>query len=158
MMQAVRSKVLHVAMVLLLLFIPITYLVPSYALYKILGVTSVVTSSAVVYSYWPTLKYSVSQTIRELDRTDVLSMAIILIFASIAFREGYVMALQAFYPLGDSREAGYYLPPAFVRYSFIISALLALTSRNRSSLPGWPYAIISLGLGIVLGYCAILLI
>lgn len=157
-MLAMKSKLLHVALVLLLAFIPVVILVnPSY-LYILLGSVLFTTSVSVVHAYWPPLRLALNMSVNELSMVDYLTMGIILIFAFTSVREGYITYYQIFNPFPISRPDTYYVPLAFTRYGAIVSAYMALAARHfflgphfMNHIPGWPRAILSLLVGVVMG-------
>lgn len=160
-MRALKSKVFHAAIVLLLAFFPVLASVNTIDLYVIIGSVSVVTSISVVHAYWPALRYSVSRSIKDLDKADILSMAIILAFFSIAARELYSTFYVGLVRVAETSNVGddFYLPLAFFRYIAVVAALMALSSRNdiigpsyMRRVPGWPRALVSLLIGVIIGF------
>src|SRR6478736_1658328 len=157
-MLAIKSKLLHVAVLMLLAFFPLVFLFNPTQLYIVLGSVLFATSVSVVHAYWPPLKLALDQSIEELNFVDYLTMGIVLIFAFTSVREGYVTYAQVFNPLPLTRTADYFVPLAFRRYGAIVSAYMALAARHfflgprfMYNVPGWPRAVISLAIGIVFG-------
>jgi len=157
-MLAIKSKLLHVALVLLLAFIPVVLLVNPAYLYILLGSVLFTTSVSVVHAYWPPLRLALTMTVDELSMVDYLTMGIILIFAFTSVREGYITYNQIFNPIPFSRPPSFFVPLAFTRYGAIVSAYMALAARHfflgprfMNNIPGWPRAVLSAVLGILLG-------
>lgn len=157
-MTELKSKVLHAAVATLLFFLPLAAFLHPVDLYVLMGAVSVVTSLAAVHAYWPALRFSVSRSISDLDKTDVLSMSIILVFLSIAARETYVTFHMTVLPLTIGRPDEYFVPLSFFRYAAITAAVMALTARDDiigprylRRVPGWPRAILSLFAGVMVG-------
>lgn len=157
-MLAIRSKLMHVALVLLLAFIPIVVLVNPSHLYILLGAILFTTSVSVVHAYWPSLRVALTMTVDDLNMVDYLTMGIILIFLFTSVREGYITYNQIFNPIPFSRAPNFFLPLAFTRYGAIVSAYMALAARHfffgppfMNYIPGWPRAVISLIAGVCLG-------
>lgn len=159
MMRVLRSKVFHAAGIMLAAFVPLAVLVPSDHLYLMIGSVAFTTSIAVVQAYLPALRGAISQSIADLDETDVLTMAIVLAFTSVVFREAYVTFFRTFYPMGEAgRPSDYFLPLAFFRYMAVVAALMAVATQPGNlgpmflqKIPGWPRAVVSLISGLILG-------
>src|SRR6478736_3457341 len=157
-MLAIKSKLLHVAVLMLLAFFPLVFLFNPTQLYIVLGSVLFATSVSVVHAYWPPLKLALDQSIEELNFVDYLTMGIVLIFAFTSVREGYVTYAQVFNPLAVVRPDEFYIPLAFTRYGAIVSAYMALAARHffmgprfMQRVPGWPRAVLSLMVGAILG-------
>lgn len=157
-MLAIKSKLLHVALVLLLAFIPAILFVSPVHLYILLGAVLFTTSVSVVHAYWPPLRVALDQSVDQLNMVDYLTMGIVLIFAFTSIREGYTTYTQVFNPLPITRTADYFVPLAFTRYGAIVSAYMALAARQfflrprfMYNVPGWPRAVISLVCGVIVG-------
>lgn len=159
-MRALKSKVLHAAVFLQLAFFPVVAMTDPISLYVMVGAISFVSSVSVVHAYWPALRHSVSRSISDLDKADILSMAIILAFFSIAARELYSTFYVGLVRTEDTASVSddYFLPLAFFRYTAVVAALMALSSRNdvigppiMRRVPGWPRALVSLGIGVIVG-------
>lgn len=155
---ATKSKLLHVAVALLVIFFPITYLFNATQLYILLGAILFTVSVSVVHAYWPPLKIALNQSVSNLTFVDYLTMGIVLIFAFTSIREGYVTYMQVFHPLRVTRSEDFYVPLAFSRYGAIVAAYMALAARHflmgprfLNRVPGWPRAVISVLTGSVLG-------
>lgn len=157
-MLAIKSKLLHVALVLLLAFIPVVLLIDATHLYILLGAVLFTTSVSVVHAYWPSLKIALDLSVDDLNMVDYLTMGIMLIFMFTSVREGYITYNQVFNPLSVTRPSDYFVPLAFARYGAIVAAYMALAARHfflgprfLNKLPGWPRAVISLMIGVVAG-------
>lgn len=155
----VKSRVIHVALLLLLLFVPMAVVLDPLALYLITGSVLMVTSVAAVFAYWPVIFYSLRAHVNDIDKTEILTFGIILLFAGTAFREGYITFWREFYPLSVTRNEEFYYPLAFIRYTCIIAAVMALCARDMvfefthpGRIPGWPTAILSTALGLAIGF------
>lgn len=153
-----KSKLLHVALVMLIAFFPVALVFDPTQLYVLLGGILFATSISVVHAYWPPLKIALRQSITNLNFVDYLTMGIVLIFAFTGVREGYVTYNQVFNPLNITRPTDFYMPLAFTRYGGIVAAYMALAARHflmgprfLNRVPGWPRAVISTTLGVVLG-------
>lgn len=158
-MSLLESKLLHVAVWLLVAFIPIALFFGPVNLYLFLGSLLFTTSVAVVIVYWPVLMLSFELTINKVTLTDILTMSIVITYLTIGAREGYVTVYREFFPLpGSGRPDEFYLPLAFLRYTALAAGLLALAAMNREKgetllyrLPGWPRAVLAVATGSVLG-------
>lgn len=157
-MLAIKSKLLHVALVLLLAFIPVVLLINPTNLYILLGAVLFTTSVSVVHAYWPPLRLALDLSVEDLNMVDYLTMGIVLIFTFTSIREGYITYNQVFNPLPITRSADYFVPLAFARYGAIVAAYMALAARQfflgprfMHNVPGWPRAVISCVVGIVAG-------
>jgi len=157
-MLAIKSKLLHVALVLLLAFIPAVAFINATHLYILLGAVLFTTSVSVVHAYWPPLRVALDVSVHELNMVDYLTMGIVLIFTFTSIREGYITYNQVFNPLPITRTADYFVPLAFARYGAIVAAYMALAARHfflgpsfLNKVPGWPRAVLSLAIGVVAG-------
>lgn len=157
-MLAIKSKLLHVALVLLLAFVPVVWLIHPTHLYILLGAVLFTTSVSVVHAYWPPLRLALDLSVEDLTMVDYLTMGIILIFMFTSIREGYITYNQVFNPLPVTRNADYFIPLAFARYGAIVAAYMALAARHfflgprfLHHVPGWPRAVISCAVGVILG-------
>lgn len=158
-MRVLKSKVFHASLALLAAFVPLAIAVKPTDLYLLIGSVAFTTSIAVVHAYFPALRATVSRSIGDLDRGDILTMAILLAFVSIFLREAYVTFYRGMMPLPIGRPEDYFLPLAFFRYIAVVAALMAVATQPGNlgplylyKIPGWPRAVISLLSGIVLGF------
>jgi hypothetical protein len=161
----VQSKVSYVAVSLLAAFIPIAVALTPRQLYLMTGSMLLTTSMAAVLAYLPVIRYTIQIRVAHIDRTDLLTFGIVLLFAGTAFREAYVTFWWGFFPPTPPRPDGYLYPLAFVRYTCVVASMMALSAREMvigpsylNSVPGWPYAIVSTALGILLGVFMIFLL
>jgi len=164
MKRAYKSKVVHIATNLTALFIPLSIFVPPLELYILIGSVLFTCSFAVVWAYWPSLKTAIKSSVRQLTKVDVLTMGIVLIFLATGLREAYVTIWRVAFPLYVTRADEYFIPLAFCRYLALVAALLCLCSRKVTKkpgvlghIPGWPYTISSVGLGIAIAVTLITL-
>lgn len=153
-----RGRVFQVALLLALAFFPIAYFVPATKLYFMMGSVLLTTSITAVWQYWPVVKNALKVRLRSVDRVEVLTFGIILLFAGTAFREAYITFWREFLPLGLRRPDEYFYPLAFIRYTCIIASVLALCAKDmiigpvgKRRMPGWPVAILSVAIGIAIG-------
>lgn len=159
-MRVFKSKILHVAIFMLLAFIPLSIFVDPLKLYIFIGAILFTTSVSVVVTYWPAMRLAAIQSFDELDHVDLLTMGIILIFISTGMREVYVTFYREFLatPIPMEKLNGYYVPLAFARYLAVVAGYMALAACHHSptlKFPGWPRAILSLILGAVIGVALI---
>lgn len=157
-MLAMRSKLLHVALIMLAVFFPVVFVIDAEKLYILLGAMLVTVSVSVVHAYWPPLKIALDQSIGKLNFVDYLTMGIVLIFAFTGVREAYVTYSQMFNPAAISRSSEFYIPLAFSRYGAIVAGYMSLAARHYLMgprflyrVPGWPRAVLSMIAGLVLG-------
>lgn len=153
-----QSKVIHLAVALLAFFVPLVLLLEPLTLYMYTGSVLFSTSIAAVLAYWPVVRYTMHTRTHKIDRTDVLSIGIVLLFTATAFREVYVTFWREFFPLRATRLDEYFYPLSFVRYIAIVAAIMSLCARRITygphafrRIPGWPAAIMSVSLGIAIG-------
>ena len=159
-MRAFKSKVMHISLVLLTAFFPLAFLVEPFDLYIMIGTMAFALCIAVVHAYWITIRTAVSGSIHELNKTDAMAMALILVFTFSAVREIYITSGMMFDPLPIGRPDEYYLPLAFFRYGGgVIAPALALYARDKVAthglmgrrIPGWPRIILPLVVGLAIG-------
>ena len=153
-----QSKVAHLAIALLAFFVPMALLLDPLTLYLITGSVLFTTSVTAAAAYWPVVRYTLRTRAHYINKTDVLSIGIVLLFTSTAFREVYITFWREFFPLRSTRPDEYFYPLAFVRYMGIVAAVLSLCARRVifgpslfRKIPGWPSAILSVLVGIAIG-------
>lgn len=153
-----RWRVFQLAIFLILAFIPIALITPPTQLYFLMGSILLTTSVTAVWQYLPVVRTALHVRVKNVDRVEVLTFGILLLFAGTAFREAYITFWREFIPLGDRRPDQYFYPLAFVRYLCIVASILALCARDmittpldRSRMPGWPAAILSVVVGALVG-------
>jgi hypothetical protein len=167
-MDILRSKAVYIGLLLLFAFVPMIMFFDPVELYIFIGSILCTTSAAVVYAYWSALTATAGTRLQALQRVDVLTMALIIVFAAICLREGYVTISSEFFPTRGvtPRSEEFYIPLAFFRYLKVVAALLALGARRvlalegvpfLGRLPGWPLAITSGALGSTIGLVLIYL-
>lgn len=154
-----NSRVYLFGFGLVLAYIPMLFIFSPLQLYLLTGSILMTSSVACVAAYWTVIGASVKLRIRQLDRTDILTFGILLLFAGTAFREGYVTFWREFFPLSDFRPGLYFQPLSFIRYTCIVASMMALSARKSiigpvymTRVPGWPHMFISLTLGIMVGF------
>lgn len=160
----VKSKVVTVAIALLASFIPLALLTDDGVLYVVVGAVLFTTSLAVVHAYWPALKVAINYSVEKLKYVDLLTMAIVLGFVGIAFREMYVTGYRVLYVQGLGRDDEYFVVLSFFRYTAIIAAVFALLAQKVETgrsimdrIPGWPHVILSVGAGLILAVALVLI-
>lgn len=159
-MQALRSKVLHLAAIIMAAFLPLTIFVPSDTLYLFTGCILLTSTIAFIHAYWPALQISIKMTVNELGKVDILTLALFIVFSAVGFREGYIQLSREFWPvdIGYGRAPEYYIFLSFMQYCTTIAALLALSARNSrlgpafmENVPGWPRGVFAVLAGLVVG-------
>lgn len=162
-MRVLKSKALHVVLVLLLSFVPLAISFNPIDLYVYIGSVLFAASVAVVHAYWPALKVTLNQPTHELELVDYLALGIVMVFLFTSFREAYITIYRELYPV-VKRPNEYYLPLAFARYGAVIAAFMALIARSATDehgrygwIPGWPRSIIALLVGSAIGLTLIYL-
>lgn len=159
-----NSRVVYIAIILLLLFVPMAMVLDPLVLYLLTGSVLMVTSTVAVFMYWPVIHYALMAQVGDVDKTDILTFGIILLFAGTAFREGYITFWRELFPLFQLRPVEYFYPLSFIRYTCIVASIMALCARDMvfehkypGRLPGWPTAILSVVAGIAMGFTMIYL-
>lgn len=158
-MLLLKSKLLHVAIMLLVAFIPLSMFFGPVNLYLFVGSLLVTVSIAVVFAYWPLLRLAFDLTVEDIKLVDILTLAIVITFFAVGVREAYVTLWREFFPLpGGGRPPEFYLPLAFTQYAAVAGGLLALAALNVEkgttimyNLPGWPRAVLAMAAGSVIG-------
>lgn len=158
-----HSKVVHLALALLAFFVPLAVMFKPYQLYMLTGSVLLCTSITAVFSYWPVVRYTMKVRVTYIDKTDALTLGIILLFSATAFREAYVTFWREFYPLEQQRPSDYFYPLSFARYVGCVAAIMSLCARHMDfgparlrRLPGWPASILSILAGLILGAAMLL--
>lgn len=158
-----KSKVLHLAIALLALFVPLMLVFTPLQLYLLIGSVLLCTSVTVIYAYLPVIRYTLRTNIRHIDKTEVLTIGILLLFTATALREFYVTFWREIFPLAAQRHEDYFYPLSFFRYVGVVASILALCARRMvlgpaqlRKVPGWPAAILSVGIGLAIGAVMIL--
>lgn len=158
-MRLISSRLSQIGILLILAFVPMSMFIGPLNLYLLLGSWLFAVSMAVVFTYWSILWFSLEMSEDDLHLTDILVMAIVLVFFAVGCREAYVTFYQTFFPLdGQKRSPDFYLPLAICRHIGIVAGLLALSARNTEArrgvlyyIPGWPRAIIATIVGLAIG-------
>lgn len=158
-----NSKVMHLAMVLLLLYIPFAVFLTPTQLYLLSGSVLLSTSLTAIYAYWPVVRYTMRTDVGRMDKTEVLTMGIILLFLAVASREAYITFWREVFPVSNPRPEDYYYPLSFIRYMGAVAAVLTLCARRMvfgpsvlNKIPGWPATVLSVFIGLVVGTLMIL--
>lgn len=158
MTHILRVRVVYLALFLLIAFVPVAWLTPPNQLYMMLGCILLTTSTAAVWQYWPVISQAICKRLQGIDKVELLAFGLILLFAGTAFREAYITVWREFFPLADRRPGEFFYPLAFIRYTCIVATIVTLTAKDwiidnnqHATVPGWPAAIMSTFLGVVLG-------
>lgn len=158
-----NSKVIHLAMALLLLYIPFALLLSPTQLYLLSGSVLLSTSLTAIYAYWPVVRYTMKSDVSKIDKTEVLTMGIILLFLAVASREAYITFWREVFPISNPRPEDYYYPLSFIRYMSAVAAVLTLCARRMvfgpsklHRVPGWPASVLSVFAGLIIGTLMIL--
>lgn len=153
-----NSKVIHLVMVLLLLYIPFALFLSPTQLYLLSGSVLLSTSLTAIYAYWPVVRYTMKMDVKRIDKTEVLTMGILLLFLAVASRELYITFWREVFPIANPRPEDYYYPLSFIRYMGAVAAVLTLCARRMTfgpsalqRIPGWPATVLSVFVGLVVG-------
>lgn len=158
-----NSKVIHLALALLLLYIPFALFLSPMQLYLLSGSVLLSTSLTAIYAYWPVVRYTLKSDVSRIDKTEVLTMGIILLFLAVASREAYITFWREVFPVAPVRPEDYYYPLSFIRYMAAVAAVLTLCARRMvlgppplRKIPGWPATVLSVFAGLLIGTLMIL--